>query len=210
MARIFYLLILTIGLTGCTTSRSIFDRRLGDETDEAKVKNPVSESPSSDEASTEDSVQSLYREFEQALRTELAPWHGVPHLMGGTARTGIDCSGLIVRVFGDLLSLQTSRTTEQLIREGQHVLKNELMAGDLVFFSPVGAKKGSHVGIFLSDDEFTHASGSKGVMTSSLTESYWTQFYETSRRIIPGESWLRASIARIRERQALSRILQSE
>ncbi|MDA1028791.1 MAG: NlpC/P60 family protein [Bacteroidetes bacterium] len=210
MARIFYLLILTIGLTGCTTSRSIFDRRLGDDDGVAKVGDPVSETPSSDEATTEDSGLSLYMEFEQALRTELAPWHGVPHMLGGTARTGVDCSGLIVRVFGDLLSLQTGRTTEQLIQEGQHVSKRQLRAGDLVFFSPTGSKKGSHVGIFLSDHEFTHASSSKGVMTSSLTESYWTRFYETSRRIIPGEEWLRASITRIRERQALSRVLQSE
>lgn len=125
MARILYLLILTIGLTGCTTSRSIFDRRLGDETEDAKVNNPVSETPSSKDVSSEDLGLSLYMEFEQALRTELAPWHGVPHLLGGTARTGVDCSGLIVKVFGDLLSLQTSRTTEHLIREGQRVSKNE-------------------------------------------------------------------------------------
>ncbi len=207
----FYILMLAILLTGCTTSRSIFDRRLGDEN---PSKTTATQATEVDSESSEDPVSesnlSLYEEFELALRSELEPWHGAPHVLGGTALNGVDCSGLIVRVFGDLLQLQTGRTTEQLMQEGKGVHATQLLAGDLVFFSPTATKKGGHVGIYLSKGEFTHVSSSQGVMTSLMTDPYWSRFFETSRRIIPNEEWLKSSVKRIRERQKLSKTLQSE
>jgi len=151
----------------------------------------------------------MYEKLDVALRTELAPWEGTPHLWGGNTMQGVDCSGLIKRVFQDLLDLKVARTTGELINQGHRVRQSRLRAGDLVFFSPSG-KKGSHVGIYLSQGDFTHASSSQGVMTSNLDNAYWSRHYETGRRIIEDEEWLINTLNRLQRRQDLADDLQSE
>jgi cell wall-associated NlpC family hydrolase len=198
--KVLLFLLVTL-LTGCTASRSVFDRRLSDTEVSSKSELVIYEDQSQ--------AENVYEEFEQALRSELEPWKGTRHVLGGTSLSGIDCSGLIMRVFGDLLQFQTGRTTEQLIKLGKRIRRSELRPGDLVFFSP-SSKKGGHVGIYLSDGEFTHVSSSRGVMTSALSNPYWKRYYETSRRIITDEEGLRNSIRSIRERQKLAQELQSE
>ena len=112
------------------------------------------------------------------------------------------------QLFADVLDLATPRTTGELIQEGRRVSKSKLKTGDLVFFSPE-SKKAGHVGVYLSQGDFAHASSSKGVMTSKLTNPYWKKYYETARRIISDESSLIAALRRIEERQELARNLQT-
>ena len=118
---------------------------------------------------------------EQMLRTEIRSWLGTPYRMGGLNRRGIDCSGLVVVVYDELFDLRLPRTTAALLRTGAQVDPNQLLAGDLVFFTP--RYKLRHVGIFLGDGEFAHASTSRGVMISRLDDAFWQTCYLTGRRV---------------------------
>jgi cell wall-associated NlpC family hydrolase len=117
---------------------------------------------------------------QQRLRTEVMQWIGTPHQMGRASRQGTDCSGFVQRMYRDIFQQQIPRSTGRQVRIGQHVGKDQLLPGDLVFFRP--SNKGSHVGIYLGRQEFAHASTSKGVMISSLEDDYWQTCYWTARR----------------------------
>ena len=102
--------------------------------------------------------------------------------MGGTTRQGIDCSGFVQRMYRDILGRRIPRSTALQVKSGQPIGKNQLHAGDLVFFKV--PYKGRHVGIYLGRAEFAHASTSKGVTISSLEDNFWRQSYWTARRYL--------------------------
>jgi len=118
----------------------------------------------------------------QVLRAEIQSWLGTPYRMGGLSRRGIDCSGLVVVMYDDLFDMRLPRTTTALMRKGRHMEKRNLTAGDLVFFKPT--TKFHHVGIYLGQGEFAHASTSHGVMLSHMDDDFWRRCYLTSRRLL--------------------------
>lgn len=74
------------------------------------------------------------------------------------------------------------RTTERQVDIGSPVDAHRLAAGDLVFFLIEGSTR--HVGIYLDNDRFLHASKSRGVMISNLTNPYWQANYWQARRVL--------------------------
>lgn len=105
---------------------------------------------------------------------------GVPYLFGGTSRSGFDCSGYTQYVFkGSGISLP--RTAAGQFGVGSSVNKDQLQAGDLVFFTTYESGA-SHVGIYIGGGSFVHAFNS-GVRTSSLSESYYSSRYLGARRV---------------------------
>jgi len=120
---------------------------------------------------------------EVVLRSGIHPWLGTPHRMGGMGPRGIDCSGLAVRLYRDLFHMGLPRTTVAQMRSGRPVARGNLIAGDLVFFKPV-KQKYYHVGVYLGDGEFVHASTSNGVMISRMDDDFWTRCYLTGRRLL--------------------------
>lgn len=115
----------------------------------------------------------------QALMVEHQRWQGTPYRLGGTSSAGIDCSALVQNVFADTFSLDLPRTTRHQVNEGAAVGRESLEPGDLVFFRPLGSR---HVGIYVGDERFLHASTSRGVMISSLDNVYWQRYYWKARR----------------------------
>lgn len=107
-------------------------------------------------------------------------WKGVPYRLGGKSKAGIDCSGFVQLTFDDRFGVQLPRTTAKQKEIGHSVSKSQLRPGDLVFFKTGWSTR--HVGIYLGDSQFLHASTSQGVMISSLNNSYWKQKYWLSRR----------------------------
>lgn len=106
---------------------------------------------------------------------------GKPYVYGATGPNAFDCSGLTQYVYNKF-GVNISRTTYTQVQEGTKVDKNNLMAGDLVFFSTEGSI--SHVGIYIGEGKFIHAPRrGKPVMVSSLTDGYYAQRYATARRI---------------------------
>ncbi len=116
------------------------------------------------------------------LLAELERWEGTPHRWGGLDHRGIDCSGLVLRVFQDAFGLTLPRTTKAQARIGQPVSRQALQAGDLVFFRL--DRKNRHVGIYLGDGRFFHAASSTGVTVSRIDEPYWQHRYWTARRVL--------------------------
>jgi lipoprotein Spr len=115
------------------------------------------------------------------LLKQYAKWEGTPYHLGGHQRRGIDCSALMQEIFRGTKSIRLPRTTGEQKQEGRHVRKQALRPGDLVFFKT--SARAQHVGVYIGNDEFIHASRKVGVTISSLNNSYWKTRYETARRV---------------------------
>lgn len=101
-------------------------------------------------------------------------WLGVPYRNGGITTKGIDCSGLTYNIYKTVYRKTIPRDTKGLEKEANKSTKNNLNPGDLVFFATSKDKnKTTHVGIYLKDNKFIHASTSKGVIVSDLDETYY-------------------------------------
>ena len=112
----------------------------------------------------------------------ITQWWGTPYRIGGSSLDGIDCSGFVKGLFSDTYSIQLPRTSREQANFSQEISKESLQEGDLVFFHQ---RKGiSHVGMYLSNNKFVHASTSMGVIISDLNEPYWNKRFVKAGRII--------------------------
>ncbi|SHI24380.1 C40 family peptidase [Desulfosporosinus lacus] len=106
---------------------------------------------------------------------------GTPYVFGGTTKSGFDCSGFTKYVLSSS-GISLPRTSYAQFASGTPVSKNDLRAGDLVFFSTY-AKGASHVGIYIGGGRFVHASNPQSdVKTSSLSDSFYSSRYLGARR----------------------------
>ncbi|WP_240464676.1 NlpC/P60 family protein [Modicisalibacter sp. 'Wilcox'] len=130
----------------------------------------------------------------EALLDEHERWVGTPYVLGGDSRHGIDCSALMQRIFSEAFAVTLPRTTDDQVREGEQVTRDDLKAGDLVFFRPPGPY--NHVGVYVGSGRFLHASTSRGVKLSRLDNVYWRRYYWQARRPLPrvelAQRWLLA------------------
>ena len=139
-------------------------------------KNSAKLKPSSDANSLKDSGH-----VKKVLYSQFNDWQGVRYQRGGLSRDGVDCSGFVFLTFKSKFGLHLPRTAWMQERTGQEVSKDDLRAGDLVFFKT--GKISNHVGIYLEKNRFLHASQKKGVTISRLDNVYWKSSYWKSVRI---------------------------
>lgn len=110
---------------------------------------------------------------------------GTNYKFGGhSTESGFDCSGFVGYVFKEVAGMVLPRDTRGISKVGNSVDKTELKPGDLVFFNTL-RRTFSHVGIYLGDNRFIHASSSKtgDVMVSDMTEKYWSKRFNGARRL---------------------------
>lgn len=117
------------------------------------------------------------------LLLEVMNMMGTPYSRGGRDQKGIDCSGFTKKIFYNTFGIELPPTTAEQFETGRNVSYSDLEFGDLVFFNTTG-KNPSHVGIYLGDKLFAHASLSFGVTISSLESSYYKKKYTGARRIL--------------------------
>ena len=103
---------------------------------------------------------------------------GVPYLWGGTsADDGFDCSGLTMTVY-QLNGLNLPRNSRKQFDAGDSIGKDDLQKGDLVFFAEKWGSRVSHVGIYIGDGNFIHASSQgKIIRIDNLSSDYFTSKY---------------------------------
>ncbi|WP_140938579.1 C40 family peptidase [Sphingobacterium lumbrici] len=103
-------------------------------------------------------------------------WLGTPYRLGGDSKRGIDCSKFSLALYENVFNTTIGYNSRNQYANVTPIRKNDLQAGDLVFFK-IRSKSITHVGVYLGDDKFAHASSSKGVMVSNLNEPYWSRYY---------------------------------
>ena len=118
------------------------------------------------------------------LVREARKWIGTPYRYGGQTRSGTDCSGMVMVLFGEVYGLQLPRASAQQRDFALPVSEQELSPGDLVFFATSGSSAVSHVGIYIGSGKMIHASTSRGVIESSLNEKYYRQHFHSAGRIV--------------------------
>ena len=118
------------------------------------------------------------------LYVNAAEWIGTPYRAGGDSRHGTDCSGLVSQLYKKTYRMRLSRSTDGQLKESNKIARRNLREGDLVFFTSRSSRKNAaHVGIYLKDGKFIHASTSQGVIVSSLKEKYYTQHWLCGGRV---------------------------
>ena len=120
-------------------------------------------------------AQLLNTDVEQIENTELLKsvdeWYGTRYRMGGTGKTGIDCSAFVQVVYMAAFGIAVPRTAFEQYRVANRISATQMKEGDLVFFNTTGGV--SHVGIYLRNNKFIHASSSRGVTVSDLFDPYY-------------------------------------
>lgn len=113
----------------------------------------------------------------EALFKFIDAWYGVDYRLGGSDMDGIDCSGFVKKLYMDVFGVDLLRTSYEMFANCEHLRKaDEASEGDLVFFKTRG-RRISHVGVYLMNNYFVHASTTQGIMISSLNEEYWHKHF---------------------------------
>ena len=114
---------------------------------------------------------------------------GIRYRYGGNSpEQGLDCSGLVRYVFREAGGTDLPRTSNEMSRRGQHVEKQDLQPGDLVFFNTLN-RAFSHVGIYLGNNEFVHApSAGRNVRVENMDMTYWKTRFNGARRVLDSEA----------------------
>ncbi|MCR9939497.1 NlpC/P60 family protein [Vibrio owensii] len=108
-------------------------------------------------------------------------WEGTPYRLGGTKKSGIDCSAFVQKAFVEAYQMSLPRTTRQQSKQGVEMSWSDAQQGDLVFFKT--RRSTYHVGIYLGNKQFMHASTSKGVIISRIDNPYWASKFWQVRRV---------------------------
>lgn len=109
-------------------------------------------------------------------------WYGTRYRYGGSTKDGIDCSAFACTLMTAAFGLTLPRTSREQYDASQRIDRNELKEGDLVFFNTRGNI--SHVGVYLNNNKFVHASTTAGVMISDLGEDYYAHRYRGAGRVL--------------------------
>lgn len=135
------------------------------------------------------SKPSSYRQLQnsqvvtQALTAQEQLWRGTPYQLGGNSPTGIDCSAFVQRTFYEKFAIQLPRSTVDQTSIGRKIKRSQLKPGDLIFFKTNWGGNNLHVGIYSGNNQFVHASTSRGVITSALDNPYWKKHFYQARRL---------------------------
>lgn len=129
-------------------------------------------------------VELLAASKRDLMLMEIIKYMNTPYKFGGNSLNGIDCSAFTQNVYRDSWLLDINRSARQQYLQGIPIEeRSELKFGDLVFFNTRRRVKPGHVGIYIGDNLFVHASSTSGVKVSSLDHPYYDKRYMGARRI---------------------------
>ncbi|MBX9445134.1 bifunctional murein DD-endopeptidase/murein LD-carboxypeptidase [Dickeya chrysanthemi] len=169
---------MAIALSACTSNNA----SLNNQTDR-RVVNGGDPSLQASQDEFEAMVRNV--EVKSRLLEQYASWKGVRYRLGGDSRKGIDCSGFVQRTFREQFGMDLPRSSYEQKDIGVQIQRNKLRPGDLVVFH--AGSTGRHMGIYLGNQQFVHASTSIGVTISSMDDNYWKPRYREARRVLKQE-----------------------
>ena len=128
----------------------------------------------------------LGKKDNKALYKELKRWLGTPYVYAAhTCGEGTDCSGMVMEVFLKVYGIKVHRNSARMLEQNcKPIDVEDLREGDLVFFITSSDGHVSHVGIYLKDYKFVHASSSRGVTVDDLRQNYYATHFHTAARVI--------------------------
>jgi len=127
-----------------------------------------------------------YTTLREKMLMEIIKYLDTPYKYGGNSFDGIDCSAFTQNIYKSVLSINLDRSARLQFKQGIEVDdKNDLKFGDLVFFNTRKRVKPGHVGIYIQDKLFVHASSKRGVTISSMDHNYYSQRFMGARRFDP-------------------------
>lgn len=121
-------------------------------------------------------IKSSENELQRKLLKSYANWKGTRYQLGGDSKEGIDCSGLTRRIYREVYGIELPRRTYEQVKIGSRIERENLKPGDIVYFKPEGT--GSHTAVYLGETLFINASTVKGVVISTLENTYWNKYFE--------------------------------
>jgi len=122
-------------------------------------------------------------------------FRGTRYVMGGTSRSGFDCSGFVRFILSATDGVDLPRTATEQYYHGASVSISQAQPGDLVFFKNTYKHGISHVGIYVGGGQFIHAANAhKGVRTDSLNSSYYQAHFAGLRRVLPAAMRMAAMV----------------
>ena len=108
----------------------------------------------------------------------IADWYGTPYKYGGCDRKGTDCSCLTINLYSQVYKKTLPRSADDMMKACDKLSASKVNEGELVFFK-IESKRVTHVGVYLKNNKFIHASTKKGVMISDLNEPYFKKYFYT-------------------------------
>ena len=117
------------------------------------------------------------------LLEKIDEWWGTKYSSGGNSKDGIDCSGFSSSIFRDVYNIQLPHSAQDQYNSCDKIAFEDLKQGDLVFFHTSRRKTISHVGIYLTNNKFVHASSSEGVTISDMNDKYWSPRFIAAGRV---------------------------
>ena len=126
----------------------------------------------------------LGRKDNKKLYKELKSWLGTPYAHAKQEKgVGTDCSGMVMMVYQEVYDIKLNRNSAKILEQNCRVIDlDDLKEGDLVFFCTSSDGRVSHVGIYLRENKFVHASSSRGVCVDDLRQTYYaTHFFSAGR-----------------------------
>lgn len=107
------------------------------------------------------------------LLQKIDEWWGTPYVLGGSSKRGVDCSYFTLDVMNAIYKTNLKRTAAEQYEQSEKIDWVDLKEGDLIFFKTDGSRSITHVGIYMTNNKFAHASTSQGVTISDLSQPYW-------------------------------------
>lgn len=121
-----------------------------------------------------------------SLYSFIEDWKETRYRYGGSSKSGIDCSAFTGLLIGTVFAIKLPRTAREQYNQSEKLTKEEMLEGDLIFFNTRGGV--SHVGVYLGDGYFVHASTNNGVTVSKLSDHYYASRFIAGGRVIDNDT----------------------